>query len=63
MKTLSEDPQRRLFAYKILDDKYGTLFDDEEQNVQSFLQGDDQKAYDRLMRIVNDNASNSSKGR
>jgi len=57
---LEQDPKRRLFAYKILDDKYGMLFDDEGETLQSFLEGDDQKAYDRLMHIVNDNSSRSS---
>lgn len=59
---LDGDPKRRLFAYKTLDEKYGTLFDDEEQNIQSFLEGDDQRVYDRLMRIVAKNNSKFSNG-
>ena len=51
-KTLKEDPNRRIFAYATLDDKYGMLFEDEKGNVESFLDGDDQRAYDALMQDV-----------
>lgn len=60
---LDQDPRRRMFAYKILDDKYGMLFDDEDQNQESFLGGDDQKAYDKLMHLVEANASRGLGGR
>lgn len=59
-RILQEDPKRRLFAYKILDDKYGMLFDDEDENRTAFLRGDDQRAYDRLMEIFKANAARSS---
>ncbi|MCJ1247481.1 hypothetical protein MMC30_004695 [Trapelia coarctata] len=59
---LEQDPKRRLFPYKILDDKYGTLFHDEDQTLESFLEGDDQKAYDRLICIIDDNASKLASG-
>ncbi|KAL9126628.1 MAG: hypothetical protein Q9217_004348 [Psora testacea] len=51
---LEQDKRRRLFAYAMLNDKYGTLYDDEEQNVNSFLEGRDQKAYDDLMQVVHE---------
>jgi hypothetical protein len=52
-RQLSEtDPSRRPFDYARVDDKYGMLFEDEEQNLTAFLEGQDQAAYDRLMAIV-----------
>ena len=54
-RLLEEDPKRRLFAYTILDDKYGMVFENDEENRNAFLKGDDQRAYDRLMQIVNAN--------
>lgn len=58
-RILQADPNRRLFAHTNLDDKYGMLDHDEEENLASFQQGEDQASYERLMRIVNANAANS----
>jgi hypothetical protein len=58
-EVLQQAPGRRIFAYGILDDKNGFLNDDERQNVFYFLQGDDQRAYDRLMEVVDANKSRS----
>jgi hypothetical protein len=52
---LVEDSKRRPFAYVNLDDKYGILTQDEEEEVESLLQGEDQKAYDRLVAVVEGN--------
>jgi hypothetical protein len=52
---LVEDSKRRLFAYVNLDDKYGILMQDEEEEVESLLQGEDQRAYDRLVAVVEGN--------
>lgn len=52
---LVEDSKRRLFAYVNLDDKYGILMQDEEEEVESLLQGEDQRAYDRLVADVEGN--------
>jgi hypothetical protein len=46
------DPHRRPFDYARLDDKYGFLSEIEEQNLDAFLAGDDQAAYDRVMAVV-----------
>jgi hypothetical protein len=46
------DPHRRPFDYARLDDKYGFLSEMEEQNLDAFLAGNDQAAYDRVMAIV-----------
>lgn len=54
---LRNDPSRRIFAHINLDDKYGMLFDDDEENLASFQRGEDQASYERLMRIVNANAA------
>ena len=58
-KTIETDSSRRLFSYAYLDDKYGMLFEDEESNLESFLLGEDQKAYDLLMADVRSRASSS----
>ena len=52
--------KRRLFAYTYLDDKYGMVFACEEENVAAFQRGDDQREYDKLMQIVEENARQSS---
>ena len=47
----------------MLDDKYATLHNDDVTNLDAFLEGRDQKAYDDLMRIVHANeATNLSHG-
>ena len=48
---------RRVFAYATLDDKYGYLFGDDEENQAAFERGEDQVAFDRLMANVNANAA------
>jgi hypothetical protein len=54
---LNENQNMRVFAYAILDDKYGTLFEAEEQNVEEFLRGEDQKSYEKLTGIIEKNAA------
>ena len=56
-QVLSADKKRRVFAYTMLDDKYGSCFVDEGENEASFERGEDQVAYDRLMAHVNANAA------
>jgi hypothetical protein len=46
------EPPRRPFDYAGLDMKYGFLSPDQEQNLDAFLAGHDQVAYDRVMAIV-----------
>jgi len=54
--TLQESPHLRLFSYSYIDDKYGFVGSIEESNLASFRVGKDQRAYDRLCRIVAQNA-------
>ena len=49
---LNDDQNRRVFAYGSLDDKYGMVFEDEEENLAAFERGEDQASYDRLMSQV-----------
>jgi len=46
------DPHRRPFNYGRVDDKYGFLYEDEEENLDAFIAGQDQAAFDRVMAIV-----------
>ena len=48
------------FAYIDLDYKYGMLLDNYEMVRQSFMRGKDQRAYDRLISIVEKNAAQAS---
>lgn len=52
-----EDQGRRAFPYAMLNSKYGTLFEDEETNVEAFLEERDQKGFDELMTIVERNVA------
>lgn len=54
-RIMKDNPHRRLFAYGILDDADGTLLDDEDEIRARFLQGDDEKSYSDLMRLVGEN--------
>jgi len=51
-KILQEDSTRRLFGYGYLDDQYGILCKDEEENVAAFERGEDQQAFNALMAFV-----------
>lgn len=55
---LDSDPGRRLFAYTTVDDKYGMLFPNEEEILNSLRNGKDQVSYDRLMQKVDAIAAN-----
>ena len=56
-QVISTDKKRRVFAYATLDDKYGTCYEDDEENQAAFERGEDQVAFDRLMATVNANAA------
>ncbi|GAB7332289.1 hypothetical protein MBLNU13_g04124t1 [Cladosporium sp. NU13] len=45
-------PHRRPFDYARIDDKYGFLSEEKEQNLSAYLLGHDQVAYDRVMAFV-----------
>ncbi|KAL6792594.1 hypothetical protein GGI42DRAFT_335001 [Trichoderma sp. SZMC 28013] len=56
-RKLKADPRLRLFGYGEVDDKYGMFFLDEQANEEQFKIGNDQRAFDRLMSLVNENAA------
>lgn len=55
LEFLEGHPERRLFSYAYLDDKYGFLGADWFLNLESFRRARDQEAYDVLMQIVERN--------
>lgn len=54
-RMLDEDKRLRLFEYAYVHDKYGTLDSDWKKNLAQFQLGDDQKAYDRLLSLLDKN--------
>jgi hypothetical protein len=54
-----EDPKRRLFTYANYDED-GRLTRDAKEELESLLKGEDQRAYDRLMAIVERNRENGN---
>ncbi|KAK4060260.1 uncharacterized protein Triagg1_10810 [Trichoderma aggressivum f. europaeum] len=56
-RKLKADPRLRLFGYGAVDNKYGMFFLNEQANEEEFKSGDDQRAFDRLMGLVNENAA------
>jgi hypothetical protein len=54
-RLLEDDPEAVFFNYTNLDDKYGMLFEDVHEIRSSFSQGGDQKAYKRLISMVENN--------
>ncbi|KAL7946743.1 hypothetical protein V8C42DRAFT_318694 [Trichoderma barbatum] len=61
-RKLKADPRLRLFGCGQLDDKYGTLILDEDANEEEFNDGNAQRAFDRLMGLVNENAAKEKQG-
>lgn len=56
-RKLKADPSLRWLAYGHIDDKYGWLCLDEDTNEEQFESGNDQRAFNRLMSLVNENAA------
>lgn len=54
-RMLEECPGKKLFPHATLDEKYGMLFRDEQENTASALGGEDQEAWDRLMGVEEGN--------
>ncbi|MCJ1371813.1 hypothetical protein MMC20_003033 [Loxospora ochrophaea] len=54
-KMLEEDSNKRIWPYKTLDQWNGLLRNDKHENWEAFLRGEDQRAYERLMKIVETN--------
>lgn len=61
-RRLREEPGRKLFAYCYQDSKYGMCLSLRDENREAFLRGDDQRAYDRLMGLVGQNAARARRG-
>ena len=56
-KVLEEDGEKRVWRYATVDEKYGIVDDDEEENFLDFFkEGKDQEAFERLVSIVERNA-------
>ena len=51
-----ENGEKKVWPHVTVDDKYGMLFEDEEENFLSFREGRDQEAFERLMSIAERNA-------
>ena len=47
--------ERRVFAHAEVDEKYGTLFESEQENLARALGGHDQRGWEELMTVVNQN--------
>ncbi|MCJ1270945.1 hypothetical protein MMC22_010844 [Lobaria immixta] len=58
---LQQDPGRITFPYAFLDDKYGMCFYDEDESLESFLRGEDQRSWARLIELVEGNAKEAAK--
>ncbi|GFP59248.1 hypothetical protein TASIC1_0012025100 [Trichoderma asperellum] len=58
-RKLKADPSMRLFRYSNVDTKYGHLSLDLETEEEEFERGNDQKAFDRLIGLVSENAANA----
>ncbi|MCJ1426695.1 hypothetical protein MMC29_004598 [Sticta canariensis] len=56
-----QDPERIMFPYSFLDDEYGKLSCDKEASLTSLLDGDDQRSWDRLMKLVERNVKEATK--
>ncbi|KAH8130687.1 hypothetical protein LI328DRAFT_139537 [Trichoderma asperelloides] len=56
-RKLKADPSMRLFRYSNVDTKYGHLSLDLETEEEEFERGNDQKAFDRLIGLVSENAA------
>lgn len=54
---LAGDKTLKVFGYANTDDKYGTLYDSVEDNLDSFEERKDYEAYKRIMAVVEANAS------
>lgn len=56
-RKLKADPSLRWLAYGHIDHKYGSLLLDDETNEEQFESGNDQRAFNRLMGLVNENVT------
>jgi hypothetical protein len=54
--------KKRLFAYSMLSDMYGTRYEDNTTIISAYRRGDDLKAYDKLTGIITANAERHENG-
>ncbi|KAL7921602.1 hypothetical protein ACQKWADRAFT_295516 [Trichoderma austrokoningii] len=59
---MEADPTLEVFRQGYLDSDTGVLFFDPDEDVKRFIQGDDQRAYVRLMGLVNENRAEAKSG-
>ncbi|KAL7893949.1 hypothetical protein HDV63DRAFT_163951 [Trichoderma sp. SZMC 28014] len=59
-RKLKADPNLRWWTYGHIDDKYGWLYLDDEANEEQFESGNDQRAFNLLMGLVNENAAKAN---
>lgn len=60
-RKLKADPSLRLFGYGYVDTKYGYLSLDWETDEEEFKRGNDQKAFNRLVGLVSENAAKAKR--
>jgi hypothetical protein len=53
-------PERRMYDYKHLDDKYGMVFDTEDEAFGRFEDGSDHTSWERLREVIRKNVGNDS---
>jgi hypothetical protein len=53
-------PERRMFDYKYLDDKYGMVFDDKDEAFGRFEDGSDHTSWEQLCKVFKKNVCNDS---
>jgi hypothetical protein len=53
-------PERRMFDYKHLDDKYGMVFDNEDEAFGRFEDGSDHTSWDEFCKVIKKNVGNDS---
>lgn len=54
---LRQDPGKILFPYASLDEDTGRLFYDAKETFEAFLKGEDQRSWDRLIGLMEENAN------
>lgn len=54
-RKLGGTPGCRAFAHGFMDTRYGLMTEDEGENLASFFRGENQKAFDRLLAIIESN--------
>ncbi|PVH97404.1 hypothetical protein DM02DRAFT_81630 [Periconia macrospinosa] len=56
-RNMKRDKHRRLFAHADLDDELGAVYEDAEENTHAYCYGLDQRAFDRVIAMLQRNVS------